>query len=282
MEKTEKITDESLLQLYMKQIAGSKPLTAQQEARLSAQIRKGSRRALEAMVVANLRFVVSVAKNYEHQGLHLADLINEGNLGLIRAAKRFDEKKNFKFISYAVWWVRQSILQALAEQSRIVKVPLNRAGAIYKIGRALKKLEQKYRRTPSLDEIANELSMSRRQVTESVRLGEGHMSLDAPVGDGGEVTRMDVVGDEKGYDPDEHTMQMSLQEELDGTLRELSQRERQILRLYFGLEDDVAYTLDEIGERLRLTRERTRQIKETALKRLRASPGCMRLRAYVA
>jgi RNA polymerase primary sigma factor len=243
-------------------------------------IRTGERKALEKLVKANLRFVVSVSRNYQNQGLPLSDLINEGNLGLIRAAKRFDEKKNFKFISYAVWWIRQAILQALAEQSRIIKLPLNRVGTIHKIGKTQSRLEQKYRRAPNVEEIARELSLDENEVRETIKIGNTHMSLDAPLQHGEDSKLIDVLHDDSQERPDDGVMDISLQEEIEKTLATLSEREKEVVKLYFGIGEETAHTLEEIGQRFNLTRERVRQIKEKALRRLKHCSRSKRLKVY--
>ncbi|MFP4013704.1 MAG: RNA polymerase sigma factor RpoD/SigA [Chitinispirillaceae bacterium] len=274
------ITDDGSLSLYLKEIGKYKSLPLEEEAKLAVRIRKGDKRALEKLVKANLRFVVSVCRNYQNQGLPLSDLINEGNLGLIRAAKRFDEKKNFKFISYAVWWIRQAILQALAEQSRIVKLPLNRVGTIHKIGKVQSKLEQKLNRMPNVDEIATELALDTQEVRETVRIGNSHMSLDAPLLMGDDSKLMDVLKDDNQEQPDEGVIDISLQAEVNAVLESLSEREMEVVKLYFGIGEETAYTLEEIGQRFNLTRERVRQIKEKALKRLKHSSRSARLFQY--
>ena len=274
------LSEESSLALYLKEIGKNKSLSLEEEAKLAVRIRKDDRKALELLVKANLRFVVSVARNYQNQGLPLNDLINEGNLGLIRAAKRFDEKKNFKFISYAVWWIRQAILQALAEQSRIIKLPLNRVGTIHKIGKVQGKLEQKYRRLPNVEEIARELELDPLEVQETIKIGNSHMSLDAPLQAGEDSKLLDILQDENQELPDEGLMEVSLQKEIQNTLETLSEREREVVRLYFGIGEETTHTLEEIGQRFNLTRERARQIKEKALKRLKHSTRCKRLAAY--
>jgi RNA polymerase primary sigma factor len=269
MDRSPHLSESSSLYLYLKEIAKGRNLTTAEESQLAIRIRKGDRNALTILVQANLRFVVSVAKNYQNQGLPLADLINEGNMGLIRAARRFDEKKNFKFISYAVWWIRQSILQALAEQSRIVKLPLNRVGTLYKIGKAEMRLEQKYGRSPNYNEIASELNIPESDVWEAVRIGNTNISLDAPLqGDDGSCL-MDLVNDKTQQRPDEDVLEVSLQEELTNILNTLSPREREIIKLYFGIGEEMPHTLEEIGSRFNLTRERARQIKEKAILRLK-------------
>ncbi|MCI0480219.1 MAG: RNA polymerase sigma factor RpoD/SigA [Candidatus Dadabacteria bacterium] len=274
------ISEESCLALYLKEISKNKTLVLEEEAELAVRIRTGERKALEKLVKANLRFVVSVCRNYQNQGLPLSDLINEGNLGLIRAAKRFDEKKNFKFISYAVWWIRQAILQALAEQSRIIKLPLNRVGTIHKIGKTQSKLEQKYRRTPNVEEIARELALDENEVRETIKIGNTHMSLDAPLQHGEDSKLIDVLHDESQERPDDGIMDISLQEEIEKTLDTLSEREKEVVKLYFGIGEETAHTLEEIGQRFNLTRERVRQIKEKALRRLKHCSRSKRLKVY--
>jgi len=274
------MTEEGSLAIYLKEIGKNRNLTPAEEAEVAVRIRQGEQSALEKLVKANLRFVVSVARNYQNQGLPLSDLINEGNLGLIRAAKRFDEKKNFKFISYAVWWIRQAILQALAEQSRIIKLPLNRVGTIHKIGKMQGKLEQQYRRMPNVQEIAQELNITENDVKETIKIGNSHMSLDAPIQDGQDSKLMDVFVDNNQEQPDDEVIERSLKVEIDKTLDTLTDRERKVLQLYFGIGDETAHTLEEIGQRFHLTRERARQIKEKAIGRLKRSSRCKSLAAY--
>ncbi len=274
------ISDETSLALYLKQISKNKTLTVAEEAELAVRIRKSDRRALNKLVQANLRFVVSVSRNYQNQGLSLADLINEGNLGLIRAAKRFDETKGFKFISYAVWWIRQAILQALAEQSRIIKLPLNRVGTIHKIGKAASRLEQKLKRSPDASEIAKELEIDNQEVTDTIKIGNSHMSLDAPFSEGEDGKLIDLLQDQSMGSPDDGVMEVSLQEEIHRILSTLSKREAEVVRLYFGIGEDTAHTLEEIGQRFNLTRERVRQIKEKAIRRLKHSTRSQKLRMY--
>jgi RNA polymerase primary sigma factor len=280
MERTQFLPEEGSLALYLKEIGKNKSLTIEEEAKLAVRIKKNDRKALERLVKANLRFVVSVARNYQNQGLPLSDLINEGNLGLIRAASRFDEKKNFKFISYAVWWIRQAILQALAEQSRIIKLPLNRVGTIHKIGKMQSKLEQKFRRLPNVEELAAELNIDIAEVQDTIKIGNSHMSLDAPLQHGEDSKLMDVLQDEDQDLPDNGLMEVSLQEEINKTLETLSEREKEVVRLYFGIGEETSHTLEEIGQRFNLTRERARQIKEKALRRLKHSSRSKRLLAY--
>jgi RNA polymerase primary sigma factor len=230
---------------------------------------------------ANLRFVVSVAKQYQNQGLSLADLINEGNIGLIKAAKRFDETRGFKFISYAVWWIRQAILQALAEQSRIVRLPLNRVGTLHKIGKISSSLEQEYGREPSPDEIARELELSEVEVSDTLKISNSHLSLDAPFSVSEDNSLMDVLEDEFQPAPDEALLVESLKVEIERALDSLNPREAEVVNLYFGLTTEKALTLEEIGARFGLTRERVRQIKEKAIRRLRHASRSRSLKAYL-
>jgi len=230
---------------------------------------------------ANLRFVVSVAKQYQNQGLSLGDLINEGNLGLIKAAKRFDETRGFKFISYAVWWIRQSILQALAEQSRIVRLPLNRVGALNKIGKELSKLEQEYERVPSAHELAESLDMTVGEVADTLKISGRHLSMDAPFAQGEDNRLLDVLENEEIPNPDNDLMGESLKVEIERALSKLTKREAEVIRLYFGIGREHSLTLEEIGERFDLTRERVRQIKEKALRKLRHHNRSAALRAYL-
>jgi RNA polymerase primary sigma factor len=237
--------------------------------------------ALEKLTKANLRFVVSVAKNYQNQGLSLADLINEGNIGLIKAAKRFDETRGFKFISYAVWWIRQAILQALAEQSRIVRLPLNRVGTLHKIGKVSSSLEQTYGRNPSPDEIAKELELSENEVADTLKISNSHLSLDQPFSVSEDNSLIDILEDEFQPGPDEALLDMSLRVEIEKALDTLTPREAEVINLYFGLSSEKALTLEEIGARFNLTRERVRQIKEKAIRRLRHASRSRSLRAYL-
>jgi RNA polymerase primary sigma factor len=269
MEKHLFLTEEISLALYFKKISKNKALPAQEEAQMAVRIRKGDKKALEKLVTANLRFAVSVARNYQNQGLPLSDLINEGNLGLIRAAKRFDEKKNFKFISYAVWWIRQSILQALSEQSRIVRLPLNRSGTMHKISRAQGILEQKFHRAPNIEEIARELKLDEEEVRDSLRIGNTHMSIDAPLKQGEDGRLLDLLEYENQELPDHRVIDSSHREEIYRTLDTLTCREKEVIKLYFGIGEESAHTLWQIGQRFNLTRERIRQIKQKALRRLR-------------
>lgn len=274
------VIEESSFGVYLKEIGKTRTLTHAEEAVLAVRIHQGDAKALEMLVKANLRFVVSVCRNYQNQGLPLCDLINEGNLGLIRAAKRFDEKKNFKFISYAVWWIRQAVLQALAEQSRIIKLPLNRVGTIHKIGKTQSRLEQRFQRMPNVEEIAAELQLAEREIRETIKIGNTHMSLDAPLQQGDDSKLLDILQDEQQEGPDDGVMEVSLQKEIHRTLSTLSEREREVVRLYFGIGEEIAHTLEEIGLRFNLTRERVRQIKEKALRKLKHSSRSNSLRMF--
>ena len=269
------------LEKYLQEIGEMELLTPGQEIDLARQIRKGNQRALEKLTKANLRFVVSVAKQYQNQGLLLGDLINEGNLGLIKAAKRFDETRGFKFISYAVWWIRQSILQALAEQSRVVRLPLNRVGALNKIGKAYSNLEQEFEREPSPEEIAEQLDMSTFEVTDTMKMSGRHLSMDAPFNQGEDNRLLDIIQDSGQSPPDNILMDESLKIEVERALETLSDREAEVVRLYFGLNREHPLTLEEIGELFNLTRERVRQIKEKAIRRLRHTSRSKVLRAYL-
>ncbi len=269
------------LDLYLREIGSTPLITAEEEVKLARRIRQGDKRALEKLTKANLRFVVSVAKNYQNQGLSLADLINEGNIGLIKAAKRFDETRGFKFISYAVWWIRQAILQALAEQSRIVRLPLNRVGTLHKIGKVSSSLEQTYGRNPSPDEIAKELELSESEVSDTLKISNSHLSLDQPFSVSEDNSLIDILEDEYQPGPDEALLDMSLRVEIEKALDTLTPRESEVINLYFGLNAEKALTLEEIGARFNLTRERVRQIKEKAIRRLRHASRSRSLRAYL-
>ncbi|MCD6595031.1 RNA polymerase sigma factor RpoD/SigA [bacterium] len=269
------------LDLYLKEIGETALLKGKEEVELAQRIHKGDQKALEQLTKANLRFVVSVAKQYQNQGLSLADLINEGNIGLIKAGKRFDEKRGFKFISYAVWWIRQSILQALAEQSRIVRLPLNRVGTLHKIGRTASRLEQESGRAPSTQEIAEELGITVAEITSTLQISNSHLSLDQPFTDGESNSLKDVLEDEKSPSPDEDAMKQSLKGEIERVLATLTEREAEVITLYFGINRDKALTLEEIGVKFGLTRERVRQIKEKAIKRLKHTTRSRNLHAYV-
>ena len=269
------------LDKYFNEIGKVTLLTAEEEVELARKIKENDPEALERLTKANLRFVVSVAKQYQNQGLSLGDLINEGNLGLIKAARRFDETRGFKFISYAVWWIRQAIMQALAEQSRIVRLPLNRVGALNKIGKAYSNLEQEYEREPSPEELADELEMNVDDVSEAMTLSAKHLSMDAPFASNEENRLLDVLENEDMPSPDTTLMSESLKEEVERALSKLSAREAEVIRLYFGFETDEPLTLEEIGEKFNLTRERVRQIKEKALRRLRNTTRSKELKKYL-
>jgi RNA polymerase primary sigma factor len=269
------------LDRYLQEIGEVPLLTPNEEIDLARQIKKDDQLALEKLTKANLRFVVSVAKQYQNQGLTLGDLINEGNLGLIKAAKRFDETRGFKFISYAVWWIRQSILQALAEQSRVVRLPLNRVGALNKIGKAFSNLEQEYEREPSANEIAEELEMTAYEVSDTLKISGKHLSLDAPFNQGDDNRLLDVIQDEHQPPPDDLLLSESLRIEVKRALTTLSDREAEVIKLYFGLDREHPLTLEEIGEKFSLTRERVRQIKEKAIRRLRHTSRSRMLRSYL-
>lgn len=269
------------LDKYLQEIGKVDLLTAEEEIELAIKIKTGDKKALEKLTKANLRFVVSVAKQYQNQGLSLGDLINEGNLGLIKAGKRFDETRGFKFISYAVWWIRQSILQALAEQSRIVRLPLNRVGALNKIGKAYSNLEQEFEREPNEDELAIELEMDVKEVSDTLQISSKHVSVDAPFAQGEENRLLDVMKNDEQPSPDTTLLSESLKTEITRALSALSEREAEVLRLYYGIESDHAMTLEEIGEKFNLTRERVRQIKEKAIRRLRHASKSKHLRTYL-
>ena len=269
------------LSRYLEEIGNYEPLPPAREVELAQKIHKDDQVALEELVKANLRFVVSVAKDYQGQGLPLTDLINEGNLGLIKAAGRFDETRGFKFISYAVWWIRQSILQALAEHSRIVRLPLNRVGTISKITKRAEKLEAEVERTPNEDELGRQLEMSSGDVLDAMRISRRHHSLNAPFKDGEKNALIDVIEDDKQIPPDTPLMSDSLKDEIRHSLNTLKERERDVIRMYFGIDRDYALTLNEIGEEFNLTRERVRQIKEKAIRRLRHRSRSKSLRTYL-
>jgi len=269
------------LDLYLQEIGETPLLSAEEEIELARRIRRGDLKALGKLARANLRFVVSVAKQYQNQGLSLADLVNEGNIGLMKAAQRFDETRGFKFISYAVWWIRQAILQALAEQSRIVRLPLNRVGALHRIGRTSSTLEQEFGREPSAEEIARELEMSPMEMMDTLKISSNHLSLDAPMGHGEETSLLDVLVNELEPKPDDGLRDESLRIEVAKALETLTVREAEVICLYFGINRERAYTLEEIGREFGLTRERVRQIKEKAIRRLRHTSRSKGLRAYV-
>ena len=269
------------LSKYLQEISHYDPLEPSREVELAIRVKQGDRLALKELTEANLRFVVSVAKDYQGQGLPLTDLINEGNLGLIKAAERFDETRGFKFISYAVWWIRQSILQALAEHSRIVRLPLNRVGTISKINKAAERLEQEFERSPRADELARQLEMKPHEVNDAQRISRRHHSLDTPFSDEDKNCLLDVIPDQAAEEPDKELQMDSLQEEVSAALDTLKDREREVIRMYFGIGQSYALTLNEIGEEFGLTRERVRQIKEKAIRRLRHRSRSRKLRHYL-
>ena len=269
------------LDKYLSEIGRENLITAEEEVTLARKIKKGDTKALEKLTKANLRFVVSVAKQYQNQGLTLGDLINEGNLGLIKAAQRFDETRGFKLISYAVWWIRQSILQALAEQSRIVRLPLNKIGSINKINKAYAKLEQDFEREPSAEEIAKVLETTSEDIRDAQRSAGRHVSMDAPLIQGEENSLMDVIEDEDQPHPDASLIHESLRREIERAISSLTSREADVLRLYYGLSGEQPLTLEEIGSRFDLTRERVRQIKEKAIRRLKHTSRSKILKTYL-
>ncbi|WP_161887830.1 sigma-70 family RNA polymerase sigma factor [Pontibacter russatus] len=269
------------LDKYLQEIGKVDLLTPDEEVSLAQRIKEGDQFALEKLTKANLRFVVSVAKQYQNQGLSLGDLINEGNLGLIKAAKRFDETRGFKFISYAVWWIRQSILQALAEQSRIVRLPLNRVGSLNKISKSFSELEQKFEREPSPEEIAEVLELTTAEVVDTLKISGRHVSVDAPFVQGEENRLLDVLENEDEESPDMGLMNDSLRKEVQRALSTLTKREADVITLYFGLNGENSLTLEEIGEKFNLTRERVRQIKEKAIRRLRHTSRSKALKPYL-
>ena len=280
---TKQVTNRETASLdkYLQEIGKVDLITADQEVELAQRIKMGDQIALEKLTKANLRFVVSVAKQYQNQGLTLPDLINEGNLGLIKAAKRFDETRGFKFISYAVWWIRQSILQALAEQSRIVRLPLNKIGSINKINKTFARLEQENERPPSAEEIAKELDMTITDVKESMKNSGRHVSMDAPLIEGEDSNLYDVLCSGESPNPDRKLLHESLKVEILRALETLTPREADVVKLYFGLSDAHPMTLEEIGETFDLTRERVRQIKEKAIRRLKHTSRSKILRTYL-
>ena len=269
------------LEKYLQEIGREELITAEEEVRLARKIKEGDQNALDRLTKANLRFVVSVAKQYQNQGLSLPDLINEGNLGLIKAAKRFDETRGFKFISYAVWWIRQSILQALAEQSRIVRLPLNQVGSLNKISKAYSKLEQEYEREPSPEEISKILEIPMEKVSDTMRVSGKHVSMDAPFVQGEDNSLLDVLENSDSPRADHFLMNESLQREIDRSLSTLTEREREVIKLFFGIGMAHGLTLEEIGAKFDLTRERVRQIKEKAIRRLRHKSRSKLLKAYL-
>lgn len=280
---TKQVTNRETASLdkYLQEIGKVDLISADEEVELAQRIKAGDKIALERLTKANLRFVVSVAKQYQNQGLTLPDLINEGNMGLIKAAQRFDETRGFKFISYAVWWIRQSILQALAEQSRIVRLPLNKIGSINKINKMYAYLEQTRERVPSAEEIAKELDMSVNDVKESMKNSGRHISMDAPLVEGEDSNLYDVLRSGESPNPDKELMHESLKTEIERALETLTPREADVIRLYFGLGENYPMTLEEIGETFELTRERVRQIKEKAIRRLKHTSRSKILKTYL-
>lgn len=268
------------LDKYLQEIGHEELLSVDEEVELAQRIKKGDRRALERLTRANLRFVVSVAKQYQNQGLSLPDLINEGNVGLIKAAEKFDETRGFKFISYAVWWIRQSILQAIAEQSRIVRLPLNQVGSVNKINRELNKFEQEHERRPSVDEIADRIDLPEDKIEEAMKVNNRHVSMDAPFVDGEDNSLLDVLADNDMPMADKALVQESLRKEIDRAIELLNDREQKVVRAFFGI-GSPEMTLEEIGEKYNLTRERVRQIKEKAIRRLRHNTKNKLLKTYL-
>jgi RNA polymerase primary sigma factor len=269
------------LDKYLQEIGKVDLISMDVEVELAKRIREGDQVALEKLTKANLRFVVSVAKQYQNYGLTLGDLINEGNLGLIKAAKRFDETRGFKFISYAVWWIRQSIMQSLAEQSRIVRLPLNRVGALNKISKTFSVLEQKYQREPSDEELADAVGISSQDVIDNAQISGRHISVNAPMVQGEDGSLLDVLEDENQIQPDSNLLIESLREEIKRALSTLTSREAEVLSLYFGLDNNSPLSLEELGEKFGLTRERVRQIKEKATRRLRHTSRSKALKGYL-
>ena len=268
------------LDKYLQEIGKEELISVEEEVELAQRIKKGDKEALEKLTKANLRFVVSVAKQYQNQGLSLPDLINEGNLGLIKAAEKFDETRGFKFISYAVWWIRQSILQALAEQSRIVRLPLNQVGSLNKINKAFARFEQEHERTPSAEELATELELPKEKVTDTLRVAGRHISVDAPFADGEDNSLLDVLVNTDSPNADRGLINESLATEVERALEILTDRERDIIRYFFGIGTSEM-TLEEIGEKFDLTRERVRQIKEKAIRKLRQSSRSIPLKSFL-
>ena len=268
------------LDKYLQEIGHEELLSADEEVELAQRIRKGDRKALERLTKANLRFVVSVAKQYQNQGLSLPDLINEGNVGLIKAAEKFDETRGFKFISYAVWWIRQSILQAIAEQSRIVRLPLNQVGSMNKVNKALNKFEQENERKASIDELAERVDLPEDKIAEALKVNGRHVSMDAPFSEGEDGSLIDVMPNGDSPEPDKSLVLESLREEIKRALLTLNERERKVVEAFFGI-DQPEKTLEEIGTEYGLTRERVRQIKEKAIRRLRHSTQNKMLKSFL-
>lgn len=270
------------LEKYLQEIGKVELITPEEEVKLAERIRQGDQRALDRLTKANLRFVVSVAKQYQNQGLSLPDLINEGNLGLIKAAQRFDETRGFKFISYAVWWIRQSILQALAEQSRIVRLPLNKVGLTNRINKAFSQLEQEYEREPSAEELAEVLEIEIDEVSSSLNISSRHVSMDSPLSDGEENTLMDVMENPNAVATDgELEHDESLKTEITRSLKTLTERQQEVIKYFFGIGVDHPLSLEDIGERFNLTRERVRQIKDKAISKLKTNSRCKLLKGYL-
>lgn len=269
------------LDKYLQEIGHEELLTTDEEVELAQRIRKGDKRALERLTKANLRFVVSVAKQYQNQGLSLPDLINEGNVGLIKAAEKFDETRGFKFISYAVWWIRQSILQAIAEQSRLVRLPLNQVGSVNKIARELNRFEQEHERKPSVDEIAERVDLPEDKIADAMKANSRHVSMDAPIADGEDSSMIDFLAGGNSSNTDRELAIESLKAEVSRILKLLSDKEQKVVRAFFGIDGSPEMTLDEIGEKYNLTRERVRQIKEKALRRLRFNTKNKLLKSYL-
>ena len=269
------------ISMYLAEISQYEPLSPDKEVELAVQIAKGDQNAMKELVEANLRFVVSVAKKYQGNGLSLSDIINEGNLGLIKAAKRFDPSRGFKFISYAVWWIRQAILQALAEQGRLIRLPLNRVGTITKITKAAEKLEAEMGRPPKVEEISHQLDIKTEEVFNALQYSRRHSSLDAPFAEGEDSSLINVIEDQEERDPDNTVMDTSMKEEIASALSTLTERERSVIEMYFGINRDRSFTLNEIGEQFSLTRERVRQIKEKAIRRLAHKTRSEPLRVYL-
>lgn len=269
------------LDLYLQDIGREQMITAEEEVELARRIKQGDEKALERLVNANLRFVVSVAKQYQNQGLSLPDLINEGNVGLIKAARRFDETRGFKFISYAVWWIRQSILQALAEQARIIRLPLNQVGQVNRVKKVSSQLEQQLQRTPSTEELASELDLPEHKVEAALKITTRYISTDAPLMEDEDMMFLDQYIPEDAEDTDEQLMRESLGQEIQRSLAILNEKEREVLNMYYGIGMNHAYTLEEIGAKFDLTRERVRQIKEKAIRRLKHNARNRLLKAYL-
>ena len=279
---TQSITnrESASLDKYLQEIGHEELISVEEEVELAQRIRKGDRKALEKLTKANLRFVVSVAKQYQNKGLSLPDLINEGNLGLIKAAEKFDETRGFKFISYAVWWIRQSILQAIAEQSRIVRLPLNQVGSVNKINKIANRFEQEHERRPSADEIGNFVDLPEEKIEDALKVNTRHVSMDAPFADGEENSLLDILPNNDSPDTDFELVMESLRNEINRALLTLNERERHIIEAFFGI-NQPEMTLEEIGEKFGLTRERVRQIKEKAIRRLRHNTKNKLLRSYL-